>query len=161
MYMSCTTKLCNGLIVTALDPRLPSWCILAFQWWNVFMSRAQKQRWSFDIQHIRNSLEHVGNHGSANHAHAVPNAIRANIDSRTHKKEKTTHAHIAQGSARRKKEHGGGKNDRRHDSCVSNFSRDVHRTTYSPFWGTHGHADLKPLDSTCQRLAQPNAAALT
>ena len=31
------------------------------------------------------------------------------------------------------KEHGGGKNDRRHDSCVSNFSRDVHRTTYSLF----------------------------
>ena len=60
-----------------------------------------------------------------------------------------------------KKEHGGGKNDRRHDSCVSNPSRDVNRTTYSPFWGTHGHADLKPLDSTCQQLAEPNAAAVT
>ena len=132
------------------------------------MIHAKNQCWSFDIQHLRTSLEHVGNHGSANHAHAVPNAMRANIDSRTHKKGKTTHEHIAHKlqldaacTQQNKKEHGGGKNDSRHDSCVSNFSRDVNRTTYSPFWGTHGHADFKPLDSTCQPLAQPNAAAIT
>ena len=128
--MSCTTELCGGFIVTALDQTQPAWCILALQWWNLFMVHAKTQRWSCDIKHLRTSLGHVCNHGSANHAHAVPNAIRANIDSRTHKKEKTTHEHIAQGSARRKKKNCR-KNDRRHDSCGSNFTRDVNRTTYS------------------------------
>ena len=89
------TKLRGDLIVTALDQTQPTWCILALQWWNLFMIHAKNQCWSFDIQHLRTSLEHVCNRGSANHAHAVPNAIRTNTDSRTHKNEKTTDKHIA------------------------------------------------------------------
>ena len=49
----------------------------------------------------------------------MPDAKPANIDSLTHKKEKTTHEHIAQGTARRAKTVG--KNDRRHDTCGSNL----------------------------------------
>ena len=60
----------------------------------------KKQRWSCDIKHLRTSLEHVCNHGSANHAHAVPNAIRGKIDSRTHKNQETNTSHIDYRSTR-------------------------------------------------------------
>ena len=71
----------------------------------------------------------------------MPNAIRANIVSRTHKKKKTTHEHIAHKlqldaacTRLNKKRTQWPKNDRRHHSCGSNFSRDVNRTTFSQFW---------------------------
>ena len=35
------TKLRGELIVTALDQTQPTWCILAFQWWNLFMIHAK------------------------------------------------------------------------------------------------------------------------
>ena len=36
------TKLRGDLIVTALDQRQPTWCILALQWWNLFMIHPKK-----------------------------------------------------------------------------------------------------------------------
>ena len=92
----------------------------------------KKQRWSFDIQHFRNSLEHVGNHGSANHAHAVPNTIRANIDSRTHKnqQQQTNTSHIDYRSTRhahdQTKRTRWRKSDRRHDSAPKRTWRHRH-----------------------------------
>ena len=71
---------------------------------SLFMPR---QSWSFDIQHIRKSLKHYGNHGSANHAHAVLDA-KHRI---THSQErKTSHKHIAHNMPL------DGKNDHRPDS---------------------------------------------
>ena len=134
---------------------------------------------------IRGLLEHVGNHGSTDHFHAVPDVKRENTDSRTHKKGKTTHEHIAHRlpldeacTRLNKKEHGGRKNDRRHDSRGSNFSRDVSRTTScrpqttgldvptacttkrcgchivmtmvrSQLGGTHPHAPKRDVEKTC------------
>ena len=47
--------------------------------------------------------------------------------------------------------------------CGHKFNRDTNRITYSLLTstGTHEHPDLKPLYSTCQRLAQPNVVAIT